>query len=298
MKKSRSIFLFYSLLALAVLASAAWKQQALQPVWNPDAGYIPSYTEGATITATSNQADAWKVLDGDPNTHWQSGGVVPGKPDGLSENVTIDFGQVRPVGQIHSRHWAGEAGTATATQIYLSTDGQQWQNIVALDPTALHTVVTILPKEITARYLRLVHTLVARDWNKAYIWEVKAYDRFGPYGQKPTPVQGHTTIREMLGVNGYWSFGTDQYSDLLAPDGGPFRFKPVASHLRNYHDMTWDLKSPNDPIDFEKMSKGGGTPATEWLNWDREQGLARRRWHERAGELAILPLQGNGLEKP
>ncbi len=283
MKYFHPIILFSALLAF--LGAARYHQS--DTAWNPNAGYIPSWTEGATITATSNAKDAANVLDGDLNTHWQSGGVVPGKANGTTESVIIDFGQVRPVGQIHSRHWAGEAGTATATQLYLSTDGKNWQNVAALEPTALHTVVTILPKEITARYLRLEHTLVVRDWNKAYIWEVKAYDRLGPYGQMEPPTQGHTTIRELLGVNGYWSWGTDQYSDLLAPDGGPYRFKPVASHARNYHDMTWDLKSPSDPIDFEKMSKGGGTPATEWLNWDREY----QAWHKAAGMNVQASLQ-------
>lgn len=276
MKKRNHLLM---LLLAAILATGAALKTFKTPTWNPDAGFIPSWTVGATVTATSNQTDAWKVLDGDLNTPWQSGGVVPGKTDGTIESVTIDFGQVRPVGQIHSRHWAGEAGTATATRLYSSTDGKNWQNIAELDPTALHTVVTVLPKEIPARYLRLEHQLVKRDWNKVYFWEVKAYDRFGPYGQRPAAVQGHSTIKEMLGVNGYWSFGTDEYSDKLGPDGGPFRFKPVASHLRNYHDLTWDLKSPSDPIDFEKMTKGGGTPATEWLNWDREY----KAWHEGAG---------------
>lgn len=270
-----------------LIGASAVQIETNKPNWNPNAGYIPSYTEGATVTSTSNQADAWKVLDGDPNTHWQSGGVVPGKTDGTSESVTIDFGQVRPIGQIHSRHWAGEAGTVTATQLSLSMDGQHWLIVAQLDPTALHTVVTILPKEIPARYLRLEHQLVRKDWNKAYIWEMKAYDRFGPYGQIPAAIEGHATIREMLGVNGYWSFGTDKYSDELGPEGGPYRFKPVASHLRNYHDMTWDLKSPSDPIDFEKMAKGGGTPATEWLNWDREY----KAWHDGAGMNVQASLQ-------
>jgi hypothetical protein len=255
--------------------------------WNPNAGYIPSWTEGATISATSNQQDAWMVNDGDPNSHWLSGGVVPGSTKGTTEAVTFDFGDARPVGQIHTRHWAGEPGTATATQVYLSADGKNWQNVASLDPTALHTVITFLPVEILARYLRVEHQLVQKDWNKAFLWEIKAYNKFGPYGERPTPTRGHVNFKELLGVNGYWSFGTDQYSDQLAPDGGPFRFMPVASHLRNYHDMTWDLKSPGDPIDFEKMAKGGGTPATEWLNWDREY----KAWHLGAGMNVQASLQ-------
>lgn len=273
-------------MAVSICLGAAWKQLSAED-WNPDAGFIPSWTDGATVIATSNQTDALKVLDGDLNTHWQSGGVVPGKPGGLTENVTIDFGRLRPVGQIHTRHWAGEPGTATATHISLSADGNIWQKVADLDPTALHTTVTILPKEITARYLRLEHELVRKDWNKAFVWELKAYDRFGPFGQKPAPVLGQVSIAEMLGVNGYWSFGTDEYSDKLGPDGGPFRFRPVATHLRNYHDMTWDLKSPSDPIDFKKMAAGGGTPATEWLNWDREY----KTWHEAAGMNVQASLQ-------
>lgn len=282
-KKTLALTAFF---AVTICLGAAWKHLSSND-WNPHAGYIPSWTEGATVSASSNQPDAWKVLDGDPNTHWQSGGVVPGKMDGLLENVTIDFGRLRPVGQIHTRHWARDVGTATATHILLSSDGKVWQNVAELDPTALHTTITILSKEITARYLRLEHELVRKDWNKAFMWEVRAYDRFGPYGQMPSPAQGHVSIREMLGVNGYWSFGTDKYSDELAPDGGPYRFKPVATHLRNYHDMTWDLKSPSDPIDFDKMAKGGGTPATEWLNWDREY----KAWHEGASMNVQASLQ-------
>ncbi len=275
------------LAAVAIIGiGASWLATPMTD-WNLDAGYIPSWTEGATISATSNQQDAWKVNDGDPNSHWQSGGVVPGSTKGTMEALTLDFGQTRPVGQIHTRHWAGEPGTATTTQVYLSADGKSWQNVALLDPTALHTVITILPVEILARYLRVEHQLVQKDWNKAFIWEIKAYNKYGPYGERPTPTQGHVNIKELLGVNGYWSFGTDQYSDQLAPDGGPFRFMPVASHLRNYHDMTWDLKSPRDLIDFEKMAKGGGTPATEWLNWDREY----KAWHLEAGMNVQASLQ-------
>ncbi|MBI1227409.1 MAG: hypothetical protein GC192_19410 [Bacteroidetes bacterium] len=286
--KSLRFFTFFLLpLFSALLMNATWRHAHHPPTWNPDAGYIPSWTEGASVTTSSNQKDAFNIIDGDPNTHWQSGGVVPGKDEGLLENMTIDFGQLRPVGQIHTRHWAGEVGTAISTTLLLSSDGIFWQKVAELDPTSLHMVITVLPKEINARYLRLEHQLVRKDWNKAYIWEVKAYDRFGPYGAMPPPSKGHVSIKEMLGVNGYWSFGTDQYSDQLAPLGGPYRFKPVASHLRNYHDMSWDLKTPSDLIDFVKMANGGGTPATEWLNWDREY----KAWHEGAGMNVQASLQ-------
>ncbi len=185
------------------------------------------------------------------------------------ESVVLDFGQMVPVGTILTRHWAGE-GAALETKLFLSKDQQNWMQVGTPDPAALHSIFTNVSPEITARFLKVEHTLVPKDWNKVFIWEVKAYDRFGPYGPRPVAAAGHTKIKDLLGVNGYWSWGTDQYSDLLAPDGGPYRYVPLASHARNYHDMTWDLKSPSDKINFDEMAAGNGTPAKAWLNWDRE----------------------------
>ncbi len=185
------------------------------------------------------------------------------------ESVTIDFGKSLPVGTIYTRHWAGE-NAAQQTKIYLSRDGQNWKEAATLEPGALHVFITNISPEKEARYLKIEHTLQARDWNKVYLWEVKAYDRNGHYGPRPVTVPGHTKIRNLLGVNGYWSWGTDQYSDLLAPEGGPYRYRPVASHARNYHDMTWDVNAPGQSVDFKKMAEGKGTPAKKWLNWDRE----------------------------
>lgn len=389
MKKTTHLLPILAVL-LAVTGGAAWQKFQI-PTWDPDAGYIAPWTENATATATSNLSTAEKILDGDPNTAWQSEAPLPdgfisrrdlniflgkkltkangqnlqnatdgnaasvadikssgqdtatifigtdkklfsfslkaavngplviyiseGKnklipvgrysvtdnfqlkrfeiPGGQAErlllvyaadfqlfelaaladlpteSVTVDLGQIRPIGQVHARHWAG-GDNAVETLILLSSDGRNWQQVASLEPDILQNFITNLAPEIPARYLKIQHRLKANDWNKVFIWEVKAYDRFGPYGQMPVAIAGHSSLREMLGVNGYWSWGTDEYSDKLAQDGGPFRFVPVASHARNYHDLTWDLRSPSDPIDFEKMAKNGGTPATEWLNWDRE----------------------------
>ena len=47
--------------------------------WNPDAGYITSWTKmaGVTATATSRSEDAGKILDNDDNTHWMSASCLP-----------------------------------------------------------------------------------------------------------------------------------------------------------------------------------------------------------------------------
>lgn len=187
------------------------------------------------------------------------------------ESVVIDWGSTKPVGTIHTRHWAGEQA-AVKTVLWLSDDGKDWRLAAELDPEVLHTFISDVSPEIAARYLKVEHTLPARDWNKVFLWEVRVYDRFGPYGSRPPAHMGYTTLRELLGVNGYWSWGTNQYAEQLKPDGGPWRYRPVASHARNYHDLTWDIPRPGVPIDFKDMAQGKGTPANGWLNWDREYG--------------------------
>ncbi|MEL6925170.1 MAG: hypothetical protein AAFO94_14075, partial [Bacteroidota bacterium] len=45
--------------------------------WNPAAGVIAPISEGARIIASSNQATAAKVLDGNAQTHWISDAPLP-----------------------------------------------------------------------------------------------------------------------------------------------------------------------------------------------------------------------------
>ena len=45
--------------------------------WNPDAGLVPSLTQGATLSATSPGTNLNTVLDGNTDTSWQSGACLP-----------------------------------------------------------------------------------------------------------------------------------------------------------------------------------------------------------------------------
>jgi serine/threonine-protein kinase ATR len=45
--------------------------------WEPDAGLVPSYTSGATVTTTSAPEAATNIIDGDSGTFWQSGACLP-----------------------------------------------------------------------------------------------------------------------------------------------------------------------------------------------------------------------------
>jgi hypothetical protein len=380
MKNGLILLAFLSLVLLAADARFSKKE-----TWNPDAGLIPSFTQDATVSASSHQNAAANILDGDPNTAWQSEAplpegyikrhdlniflntshsapsngqaatdgilstavtiqtriyIVPPKPCDLfclslkcqatadvtvrtltldgkikeewtyrpaenftlkrfdaeagvvrrveissakpfelfeiaalagppKESVILDFGEPKPVGVIRTKHWAGDQA-AVSTKIYLGNDRQQWEEVADLDPATVQLIETHLPKEISARFLKIEHTLVARDWNKVFLWEITAYDRHGHYGARPPAQPASVTFRELLGVNGYWSWGTDEYSDTHSDQQPPKLLRPVASHARNYHNITWDIRSPSERIDFGKMAAGNGTSAKEWLDWNRE----------------------------
>lgn len=183
------------------------------------------------------------------------------------EHVIFQFNKPQKIGVLKAKYWAGH-GTATKTKLYSSRDGKTWNPILEFDPNAVNEALLNFPEHV-ASYVKLEHTLVPKDWNKVFFWEIKMYDKNGPYGKKPIANQGAVSIGEILGVNGYWSWGTDQYSFLLGEKEGPRRYKDLISHTRNYHDMTWDITDPDNVIDFSKM-KGEGTPAKEWVNWDLE----------------------------
>ena len=183
------------------------------------------------------------------------------------ESIIFKFDSPKKIGTVKTKCWAGN-NMASATTIYTSIDGSNWAKAAILNPNTTNEQLIGFP-ERAANYLKVEHELIPNNWNKVFFWEIKAYDKNGPYGEKPAANASAVSIKELLGINGYWSWGTDQYSFLLGKDEGPRRYSPLASHARNYHDMTWDIQQPGQPIDFSKM-KTQGTNAKEWLDWDKE----------------------------
>ncbi|MEM7112852.1 MAG: discoidin domain-containing protein [Chloroflexota bacterium] len=186
------------------------------------------------------------------------------------EAVTFDLGEVREIGWLVTRHWAG--GQATETVLQLSNDNQSWTDVGTVDPDSLSFTTTVLEPTQTARYIRVRHEMLPNDWAKTYVWEVDAYDANGKYGPAPTAVLNPHSFADLLGVNGIWGWGHNAYSDSLAAGEGPTLFNQWASHARNYHNLRWDITDPDHTPDYETMAAGGGTEAHWWLNWDREYG--------------------------
>ena len=182
-----------------------------------------------------------------------------------TEYAVIDLGSIKNIGVLETRHFTGSS--VTASEILLSSDSISWTKVADLDPLALTLISNRLPAEIPARYIKLEHTMVEANWNKANIWEIRAYDKYGRYGDFPPPSPNTHTLSEMFGVNGIWGWGHGVYSDLLAPDEGAFKYSQICSHARNYHNMSWDVSDPDITPDFDGMP---GSLAQWWLDWDRE----------------------------
>lgn len=182
-----------------------------------------------------------------------------------TEYAVIDLGTIKNIGVIETRHFTSNG--VTASEVLLSQDSITWTKVADLDPLALTLITNRLPTEIPARYIKLKHTMVEENWQKANIWEIKAYDKYGRYGPLPPPSPNTNKLSDMFGVNGIWGWGHGIYSDLLAPGEGAYKYSQICSHARNYHNMSWDINDPDDVPDFNAMP---GSLAQWWLDWDRE----------------------------
>lgn len=186
-----------------------------------------------------------------------------------TEFVIVDFGTPKPLGWVTERHWT-KAGASLNTQILVSNDSINWTAVADLNPQALLFATTHLSSTDSVRFLKIAHTLPLEDWKKVAIWEIDAYDQWGPYGTFPAAKANPHTMSELMGINGIWGWGYNQYSDELEDGQGPNHFKRLASHARNYHNMTWDITDPDHEPNYAAMAAGKGTQAKAWVNWDRE----------------------------
>ncbi|PNH07567.1 hypothetical protein TSOC_005986, partial [Tetrabaena socialis] len=63
--------------------------------------------------------------------------------------------------------------------------------------------------------------------------------------------------------------GTVRAYSYQSKGSGPYLYTPVASRGRNYHALSWDVRSTVNNPKYDTMAKTG-TDAMWWLNWDAE----------------------------
>ncbi|XP_067664774.1 uncharacterized protein [Haliotis asinina] len=187
---------------------------------------------------------------------------------GCTERAWVDLGTVKTIGVIRTRHWAGSA--TLESRLLTSLDGKMWNEVAKLQPGALRAVFTKLDAPAQTRFIAVEHHIAESKYAKAYVFEIDAWDSHGQWGVPPRGSPNKASLRDMFGVNGIWGWGNNKYSSLLDDKSGPRLYNDIASHARNYHNLGWDVKDPDNDPGYVNMTAGHGTNGEWWLNWDTE----------------------------
>ncbi|GFR48118.1 hypothetical protein Agub_g9945 [Astrephomene gubernaculifera] len=185
------------------------------------------------------------------------------------EQAVVDMGAVRAVGVLRFKYWSMDAINSS---LAVSADNVTWDVLRdGMDPTIVSAIELYLPSMINIRYIRIRHNVKEdADWRKVYVFGIDAYDQYGRWGPPPDPQPHPSSLRAMLGVNGIWGWGFNQFSKTLHAQGkGPDMYTAIATWGRDYHNLHWDVRSPLNNPKYDTMAKTG-TDVFWWLNWDNE----------------------------
>lgn len=187
---------------------------------------------------------------------------------GLNElpytEIVFDLKRARPVGWIETRHFAGEH--VATVDLSIAGENGSFRHLTSLHPGALNTVTTRFGEQ-QIRYIKLRYRLDMVDYAKAFLWEVKAYNKYGPFGPEPAFRARHTTLRNITGINTFWGWGLNRHADELPDNKGAAQFSSFMQQVRYYHNLDWDIATPGDSPDYSNMP---GSLNQAWLDWDRE----------------------------
>eukprot|EP01088_Endostelium_zonatum_P000375 TRINITY_DN10656_c0_g1_i3.p1 TRINITY_DN10656_c0_g1~~TRINITY_DN10656_c0_g1_i3.p1 ORF type:complete len:722 (-),score=120.07 TRINITY_DN10656_c0_g1_i3:120-2285(-) len=112
------------------------------------------------------------------------------------------------------------------------------------------------------------------------LFEMRIFDMYGPYGPPARDFNfvQNQTFKQLLAINGIWGWGSNGFypygrnqSFLNQPFGdGPGLYSVLTNTARNYHNLDWDISTPQSIVNYTAMALGAGTQSTWWLNWDAE----------------------------
>ncbi|KYR02695.1 hypothetical protein DLAC_00154 [Tieghemostelium lacteum] len=243
-----------------------------------------------TIVASGNYQFASSVCSGSAITSVRVRSSAPFtieeivyQAEGTYEQVILDLGSNKEVGYITGNFYT-ENSVNSEVSISTSLNGP-WTLMGVLNTSFWGWDVANKQFDTPARYVKVKTNMLDVDWAKAQICDVKVYSQYGPYGPPLPATPNPRTFYEIHGVNGIFGMDTGTYSNNNNLES-PIRFKPVASHIRNYHEMCWDVMWPSDIPDYTAMAQGQGTPPQDWLNWDTEY----QEWRE-AGMKIEMAIQ-------
>lgn len=184
----------------------------------------------------------------------------------LSEYITLDLGETKPVSWIAAKQWNGN-NTAISSKLWVGPDLDSLTLLAELDPNSLDIHNIELPENSRTRYVRLEQQLEDINYKKATVQELTVYDQFGNYGPPPAPKPQNSSFGKLFGVNTVWAWGTKKVPNLQGPDEGAQKFIRAANQARNYHNIHWDTADPDITPSY-----GGENPNVlrPWTQWTRE----------------------------
>ena len=186
-------------------------------------------------------------------------------PSGLSEDLQIDLGTPQSIGWLHVRAYSSVG--ADSVVIYGSNDQTSWIRLVKTENDNYFTAAYPVKPSVSVRYLRVCTFMKIQDYSRAQVREITAFNEDGIYGAFPSAKPASRPLKEMVGVNGIWGWGTQDYSDLAPSTKATALYSKVATHARNYHEMEWDVADPDITPVYTGMP---GSLHKSWLDWDRE----------------------------
>lgn len=179
-------------------------------------------------------------------------------------NISFDLFRPKPVGWLETKQFTGDH--VQNIEVYTAAKNGRWNFLADLDPEAINTVTTRFRQQ-KIQYIRLRYHLDFTDYAKAYLWDIRAYNRHGPYGPMPAFSAPKTPLKRTLGINTFWGWGHNKHASEIQNQKGPDQFKDFISQVRYYHNLDWDISKPGETPDYSEMP---GSLHQPWLDWNQE----------------------------
>ena len=183
----------------------------------------------------------------------------------LFEDLDLDLGSQQTIGWVYLRAYSSQS--ADSVVVYTSANQTTWAKAFTANNDLYFTIPYEVKPAAQARYVKVRTYMKLIDYGRAAVREVKIYDNNGIYGVFPSANAATRPLKEMIGINGIWGWGTQEYSDLATNNKATNLYNRVANHARNYHEMEWDVADPDITPVYTNMP---GSLHKPWLDWDRE----------------------------
>lgn len=144
-------------------------------LWKNNQGNSPTVSlsgaldrTGWTATASHNNGNAYRALDGNSSTRWDTAGSQTS-----GQWFTVDMKGDKIIDRIVLETYQSPDDSPAGYSVYLSTDGTNWGSPIASGTGTTGVTDIIFPKRI-ARYIRIVQT-----GSKGNYWSIHEFYAFG-----------------------------------------------------------------------------------------------------------------------